>query len=163
MRDDPSLRGRPLAVGGRSDQRGVVATCNYEARAYGADVVLLIVAALDEDRFTGLLDRVTSLGMTALVEVHDEKEVDRAVAAGAQVIGVNNRNLKTLDVDLSQFGRLAPMLGDDIVKVAESGIFTPADVALVHSQGADVVLVGEALVRDGDPTAAIRAMVDATR
>ena len=69
----------------------------------------------------------------------------------------------TLDVDLAQFGRLAPMLGDEIVKVAESGILTPADAALVHSQGADVVLVGEALVRDGDPTAAIRAMVDATR
>lgn len=134
-----------------------------EARAHGADLVLLIVAALDDAQLRDLHDQVTGLGMTPLVEVHTPEETERALALGAKLVGVNNRNLKTLDVDLAQFGRLAPMLGDDVVKVAESGITSPADAALVHSQGADVVLVGEALVRDGDPTAAIRAMVDATR
>ncbi|HIW30823.1 MAG TPA: indole-3-glycerol phosphate synthase TrpC [Candidatus Luteococcus avicola] len=134
-----------------------------EARAHGADLVLLIVAALDDAQLRDLHDQITGLGMTPLVEVHTPEETERARSLGAELVGVNNRNLKTLDVDLAQFGRLAPMLGDEIVKVAESGILTPADAALVHSQGADVVLVGEALVRDGDPTAAIRAMVDATR
>ena len=134
-----------------------------EARAHGADLVLLNVAALDDAQLRDLHDQITGLGMTPLVEVHTPEETERARSLGAELVGVNNRNLKTLDVDLAQFGRLAPMLGDEIVKVAESGILTPADAALVHSQGADVVLVGEALVRDGDPTAAIRAMVDATR
>lgn len=134
-----------------------------EARAHGADLVLLIVAALDDAQLRDLRDEVIGLGMTPLVEVHTPEECERALALGAELVGVNNRNLKTLEVDLAQFGRLAPMLGDGVVRVAESGIFTPHDAALVHSQGADVILVGEALVRDGDPTAAIRAMVDATR
>lgn len=133
----------------------------WEARAYGADVVLLIVAALDEDRFTGLLDRVTSLGMTALVEVHDEKEVDRAVAAGAQVIGVNNRNLKTLDVDRSTFARLAPRIPEDRVRVAESGVRGPHDVLEFARAGADAVLVGEALVTGGNPKAAVADLIAA--
>ncbi len=128
----------------------------YEARAHGADLVLLIVAALSDEQLRDFLALSAELGMTALVETHTAEEVARAVAAEATVIGVNNRNLKTLEVDLTQFGRLASLIPDQCVKVAESGIFTVEDAALVRSQGADVILVGEALVRHGDPGSAIR-------
>ncbi|MEL4357939.1 MULTISPECIES: indole-3-glycerol phosphate synthase TrpC [unclassified Luteococcus] len=133
----------------------------WEARAHGADLVLLIVAALSDEDLARLHRLVLDLGMTPLVEVHTEQETQRAVELGAQLIGVNNRNLKTLEVDLAQFGRLVDLIGEGPVKVAESGILTADDAALVHSQGADVVLVGEALVRHGDPAGAIRAMVEA--
>ncbi|MGO4955865.1 indole-3-glycerol phosphate synthase TrpC [Luteococcus sp. Sow4_B9] len=133
----------------------------WEARAHGADLVLLIVAALDDSQLARLHQLVQDLGMTPLVEVHTAEEARRAADLGAELVGVNNRNLKTLDVDLAQFGRLVELLGDQTVKVAESGILGPEDAALVHRQGADVVLVGEALVRHGDPAAAIREMVSA--
>ncbi|MEL4504584.1 indole-3-glycerol phosphate synthase TrpC [Luteococcus sp. H138] len=133
----------------------------WEARAHGADLVLLIVAALDDAQLNHLHRLVLDLGMTPLVEVHTTEETRRAVDLGAQLIGVNNRNLKTLEVDLAQFGRLVDLIGEGPVKVAESGILTADDAALVHAQGADVVLVGEALVRHGDPAGAIRAMVEA--
>src|SRR3954462_13263704 len=97
----------------------------HEARAHGADVVLLIVAALEQNVLVGLLERVESLGMTALVEVHTEGEADRALAAGASVIGVNARDLTTLQVDRSTFERIAPGLPSDVVKVAESGVRGP--------------------------------------
>lgn len=127
----------------------------YEARAHGADLILLIVAALSDAELARFLELTASLGMTALVETHTAEEVDRAVGAGAQLIGVNNRNLKTLDVDIQTFGALAERIGDQAIKVAESGILTTEDVALVAAQGADVILVGEALVKHGDPRAAI--------
>jgi indole-3-glycerol phosphate synthase len=129
-----------------------------EARAHGADLVLLIVAALDDAQLGDLHQAVRGLGMTPLVEVHDEAEVDRAVAAGAELVGVNARNLKTLDVDPDTFARLAGLLPEGVVKVAESGIAGPADAARYAAEGADVVLVGEALVRTGDPAAAVAAM-----
>ncbi|WP_372729952.1 indole-3-glycerol phosphate synthase TrpC [Nocardioides sp.] len=129
-----------------------------EARADGADLVLLIVAALDDDLLRRLYDEARELGMTVLVEVHDEPETERAVALGAELIGVNARNLKTLAVDASTFGRLAPHLSEDVVAVAESGIGGPADVQRFVDEGARAVLVGEALVKDGDPAAAVRAM-----
>ena len=96
--------------------------------------------------------------MTVLVEVHDEDEIARALALGAELIGVNARNLKTLEVDPDAFGRLVKLLPDHVVKVAESGISGVADAARYAAEGADVVLVGEALVKDGDPTAAVAAM-----
>ena len=129
-----------------------------EARAAGADLVLLIVAALDDVLLKDLHDQARSLGLTVLTEVHDEDEVSRALAVGAQLIGVNARNLKTLEVDPDTFGRLAALIPADVVKVAESGIAGPDDAARYAAQGADVVLVGEALVRDGDPRAAVAAM-----
>lgn len=129
-----------------------------EARAAGADLVLLIVAALDDDDLRRLHDEARELGMTVLVEVHDEPETERAVALGAELVGVNARNLRTLDVDAATFGRLAPLVPQDRVLVAESGIAGPADVARFVGEGARVVLVGEALVRDGDPETAVRAM-----
>ena len=129
-----------------------------EARAAGADLVLLIVAALDDVLLKDLHDQARELGLTVLTEVHDEDEVGRALAVGAELVGVNARNLKTLDVDPATFGRLAELLPDDVVKVAESGISGPDDAAHYAALGADVVLVGEALVKDGNPRAAVAAM-----
>src|SRR5690606_14687658 len=119
--------------------------------AAGADLALLIVAALDDDLLRRLHDEARELGLTVLVEVHDEAETERAVALGAELIGFNARNLKTLAVDGATFGRLAPLVPDDRVKVAESGIFSAADVQRFVAEGARAVLVGEALVKDGDP------------
>lgn len=127
----------------------------FEARAHGADLVLLIVAALDDYELSSLHALATDLGMTVLVETHTADEVHRAVDAGARLIGVNNRNLKTLEVDIAQFGRLAPLIPSGIIRVAESGILTVDDVRLVADAGADVVLVGEALVRHGSPADAV--------
>lgn len=133
----------------------------FEARAYGADLVLLIVAALEDEALVSLLERTRSLGMTALVEVHDVDEAARAVAAGARVIGVNNRNLKTLEVDRATFARVAATIPDGIVKVAESGIRGPHDVLDVARAGADAVLVGESLVTGGHPREAVADLVAA--
>jgi indole-3-glycerol phosphate synthase len=129
-----------------------------EGRAAGADLALLIVAALSDDDLRRLHDRARELGLTVLVEVHDERETERAVALGAELIGVNARNLKTLEVDDATFAKLAPLVPADRVLVAESGIAGPADVARYAADGARAVLVGEALVKDGDPVAAVRAM-----
>lgn len=123
----------------------------YESRSHGADLILLIVAALDDDELRHLYRLATDLGMRVLVETHTREEVSRAIDLGAELIGVNNRNLKTLEVDLQQFSRLATAIPDNVLKVAESGIFTTADVEQVYGAGADIVLVGEALVRDGHP------------
>ncbi|HEX6970097.1 MAG TPA: indole-3-glycerol phosphate synthase TrpC [Micromonosporaceae bacterium] len=133
----------------------------HEARAHGADVVLLIVAALEQNVLVGLLERVESLGMTALVEVHDEEEADRALAAGAKVIGVNARNLRTLEVDRSVFERVAPGLPNSVVKVAESGVRGPHDLIRYASAGADAVLVGEGLVTQKSPREAVAELVNA--
>jgi indole-3-glycerol phosphate synthase len=129
-----------------------------ESRAAGADLVLLIVAALGDDLLRRLHDQARELGMAVLVEVHDEAETARAVDLGAELVGVNARNLKTLEVDPDVFGRLAPQLPADRVLVAESGIATPVDVKRYVAEGARAVLVGEALVKDGDPEGAVRAM-----
>jgi indole-3-glycerol phosphate synthase len=134
-----------------------------EGRAAGADLALLIVAALADDDLHRLYDRARELGLTVLVEVHDEPETERAVALGAELIGVNARNLKTLAVDNDTFGRLAPLVPEDRVLVAESGISGPHDVTRFVGEGARAVLVGEALVRDGDPTTAVRSMTGVQR
>jgi indole-3-glycerol phosphate synthase len=133
----------------------------HEARAHGADAVLLIVAALEQPVLIGLRERVESLGMTALVEVHTEDEASRALDAGAQVIGVNARNLHTLDVDRSTFERIAPGLPTSVVKVAESGVRGPLDLIEYAAAGADAVLVGESLVTGADPRHAVAELVTA--
>ena len=133
----------------------------WEARAAGADMALLIVAALDQLALEGLIERARSIGLTPLIEVHDEEEVERAVAAGADLIGVNARNLKTLEVHRDTFSRLAPMIPDPIVRVAESGVRGPLDVIEYAKQGAHVVLVGETLVRGDDPRATVADLVAA--
>lgn len=133
----------------------------WEARAHGADVVLLIVAALEQTVLTSLVERVHSLGMTALVEVHDSEEAVRAVDAGARVIGVNARDLKTLEVDRGTFARVAPAIPADVVKIAESGVRGPHDVMEYARAGADAVLVGEALVTDDAPRQSVADLVAA--
>jgi indole-3-glycerol phosphate synthase len=133
----------------------------HEARAHGADMVLLIVAALNQNALIGLRERIESLGMTALIEVHDEEEASRALDAGARVIGVNARNLKTLEVDRSVFERIAPGLPSRVVKIAESGVRDAHDLITYAAAGADAVLVGEGLVTSGNPRQAVADLVTA--
>lgn len=133
----------------------------FEARAAGADLALLIVAALTDLELAGLVERAESIGLTALVEAHTADEVRRAVDAGAKVIGINNRNLQTLEVDTTTFTRLAPLIPDGIVRIAESGVKGPKDVFELSRIGADVVLVGEALVTGGDPRSGVADLVAA--
>ena len=128
----------------------------WESRAAGADAVLLIAAVLD-DRLPVMLEAVAAASMTALVEVHDEAEAERAVAAGASVVGVNNRDLGSFVTDLAVAERLSGRLANVAVRVAESGVRTVADAARMAAAGYDAVLVGEALVRSEDPARLIRA------
>ena len=130
----------------------------WEGRAAGADLALLIVAALDDAELGRFLRVGGELGLTCLVETHTADEVRRAVDAGAELIGVNNRNLKTLDVDLARFEELVGLIPAGVVTVAESGILSLADAERMAAADADAVLVGEALVRDGDPRTAVAAL-----
>ncbi|RII18341.1 Indole-3-glycerol phosphate synthase [Streptomyces sp. YIM 130001] len=133
----------------------------WEARAYGADLVLLIVSALEQPALVSLVERAESIGLTPLVEVHDEEEAERAVEAGARIIGVNARDLKTLKVDRSTFTRVAPELPNDVVRIAESGVRGPHDLIAYANDGADAVLVGESLVTGKDPKSAVVDLVAA--
>jgi indole-3-glycerol phosphate synthase len=126
----------------------------FEARAAGADIVLLIVAALDQPTLRSLAALVAELGMTALVETHSAEELDRALEIGATLVGVNARNLTTFELDRDLFGRLADRIPDGVIRVAESAVLSAADVAHYRADGADVVLVGEALVTN-DPAATL--------
>lgn len=129
----------------------------YEARAAGADAVLLIVAALADEQLADLHALISDLGMTPLVEVHHEGELDRALVIGPQVIGINNRDLKTFHVDLATTGRLAQRVPEHVTLVAESGIMNADDVRRMGQLGAHAVLVGESLVKSGDIAASVRA------
>lgn len=133
-----------------------------EARAAGADLVLLIVAALDQPTLHRLHALVLELGMTPLVEAHSADEVDRAAELGARLVGVNARDLSTFELDRDLFGRLVERIPADAVKIAESAVLAPADVAHYRAAGADAVLVGEALVT-GDPVATLNAFLEAAR
>jgi indole-3-glycerol phosphate synthase len=133
-----------------------------EARAAGADLVLLIVAALDQPTLASLFTLITELGMTPLVEAHSADEVARAVDLGAGLIGVNARDLSTFELDQDLFGRLADSIPSGVIRVAESAVKSPADVAHYRRAGADVVLVGEALVTGGDPAATLREFLAAS-
>jgi len=132
----------------------------YEARANGADAILLIAAALPDDaHFTDLHACAISLGLTALVEVHDEAETERALKIpGIQLIGINNRNLSTFEVSLATTERLRPTIPAEIALVAESGIFTAADVARLQKIGVDAILVGESIVTSADIPAKVREL-----
>ncbi|CAL4859780.1 indole-3-glycerol phosphate synthase TrpC [Microbacterium sp. MM2322] len=131
-----------------------------EARAAGADLVLLIVAGLEQRVLAELYALVQELGMTPLVETHSAEEVTRANDIGARLIGINARNLSTFELDRDLFGRLAPELPDGVIKIAESAVLSPADVAHYRSAGADVVLIGEALVTN-DPVSTLAAFLEA--
>ncbi len=130
----------------------------YEARVAGADAVLLIVAALADGPLASLHALITALGMAALVEVHNEVELERALALEPRLLGINNRDLKTFQVSLETTARLAALVPDGVTLVAESGIFTAEDVQMMGEMGAHAVLVGEALVRADDIAAQVRAL-----
>jgi indole-3-glycerol phosphate synthase len=130
-----------------------------EARAHGADLVLLIVAALSKSQLRDFYDLATELGMASLLEVHTEQELESAMEIEPRIIGVNSRNLKTLEVDSAAFHQLIPRIPPHIIRVAESGISSRADVELAQSAGATAILVGEALVKSGNPISAMRDLL----
>ena len=134
-----------------------------DARLMGADCVLLIAAALDQDELVSFLDLASRLGLDALVEIHDEPELERAVAAGADLVGVNQRDLVTFEVDTARAVRMAPQMPSGVVRVAESGVTGPADAARLAHAGYHAVLVGEHLVTSGDPRAGVAGLRGARR
>jgi len=133
----------------------------WEARAHGADLALLIVAALEQEALVSLIERSHTIGITPLIEVHTEEELKRAVDAGAKLIGVNARNLKTLEVDRDTFLRIAPKVPKGCVLVAESGVRDKHDLITYANAGAHAVLVGESLVLNKDPRNAVHDLVTA--
>lgn len=133
----------------------------WEARAHGADMALLIVAALEQNALVSLVERAVSIGLVPLVEVHTRTELDRAMDARATVLGINARNLATLEVDRRVFASLAPLVPDGVVKIAESGVRGTHDLLAYAAAGADAVLVGESLVTGRDPKSAVADLVAA--
>jgi len=131
----------------------------FEARAAGADAILLIVAALEQEALHRLQQRAWELGLAALVEVHDESELDRAIDSGARLIGVNNRNLRTLKVDVEASYRLAPRIPAQAIAVSESGLQSRADVDKLAAAGYRAFLIGERFMTDRAPAAAIQALI----
>jgi indole-3-glycerol phosphate synthase len=134
-----------------------------DARLIGADCVLLIAAALDDDELGSFLELGRRIGLDVLVEIHDEPELARAVAAGADLVGVNQRDLVTFQVDTARAVRMAPQMPSGVVRVAESGVTGPDDARVLAEAGYHAVLVGEHLVTSGDPTAGVAALRAATR
>jgi indole-3-glycerol phosphate synthase len=131
----------------------------FEARAHGADIVLLIVAALSKSQLQDFYDLATELGMASLVEVHTAQELESAMDIEPRIIGVNSRNLKTLDVDSSAFADLIPRIPSNVIRVAESGIATRSDVEFAQKAGATAILVGETLVKSGNPISAMQELL----
>lgn len=135
----------------------------FEARAAGADVVLLIVAALSKSQLKDYYDLATELGMAVLVETHTRGEIEDALEISPRIIGVNCRNLKTLELDSSAFSTLIPEIPSEIIAIAESGISTRDEVIAAEAAGARAILVGETLVRSGDPAGQIDALLGRTQ
>jgi len=135
----------------------------YDARLMGADAVLLIAAALNDDELGEFATAATDVGLTALFEIHDEAELERALAADAKVLGVNQRDLVTFEVDQKRAVRMAPQIPADLVRVAESGVRGPEDATVLYGAGFDAVLVGESVVTAGERAAAVRALTQVTR
>jgi indole-3-glycerol phosphate synthase len=131
----------------------------FEARAHGADLVLLIVAGLSNSQLNEFAALTNELGMRALVEVHTHQELERALEIKPELIGINSRNLKTLEVDPKAFAELLPQIPADLIRVAESGISQRSDVEFAQKYGANAILVGEALVKAGDPNLAMRELL----
>jgi indole-3-glycerol phosphate synthase len=130
----------------------------FDARVMGADCLLLIVAALADDELSRFHEAAVDVGLDVLVEIHDEAELERAMAVGAKLVGVNQRDLVTFQVDTDRAVRMAPRIPDDVTRVAESGIRGPEDAARLAEAGYDALLVGESLVTSGDPAAAVAAL-----
>lgn len=131
----------------------------WEARAAGADAALLIVAALEQTELVSLMDVAENLGVATLVEVHTEPELERALDAGAGIVGINTRNLRTMEVDPGIVKQIRPLVPDGVLVVGESGVSTRADVEALEAAGVDAVLVGEALMRAEEPERKVRELL----
>lgn len=134
----------------------------YESRLYGADALLLIVSALGQDALRELLALTHSLGMNAVVEVHDEEELGRALEAGGRIIGINNRDLRTFEVDLNVSARLARMMPVGIIAIAESGISSGADIKRLRAEGVHVFLIGETFMKAADPGSELKNLISSS-
>jgi indole-3-glycerol phosphate synthase len=130
-----------------------------ESRAIGADLQLLIVAALSDTQLRDFYQMTAEMRMNSLIEVHNEEELERAVKIGAKIIGINSRNLKNLEIDPLAFEKLLPMIPNGVIRVAESGISSRADVEAIAAQGGNAILVGETLVKAGDPAVGISTLL----
>jgi indole-3-glycerol phosphate synthase len=131
-----------------------------EAAAGGADAILLIAAILDEAQLRCFRELAANFGIASLVEVHDQAELDKALRSGAEIIGVNNRDLRTFQVSLDVSLALGKQIPDEVIKVSESGILDPVDIQLLTDQGFDAFLIGEHLLRAGDPARALHELID---